>query len=170
MPWTPIIAGPLPAVAAVVAGPQPEAPAVEAVLLRSEGVDPAALLDALQLRSPQRALAIPPWPAEPAERFGLFAVATVRHEGGTLEVTVVLSDGRAYYRTLESTADGAPRVAASTVAKTRIEVSRLARLETGSTRKSPTGQGPGYWARLSGRIKLPISSELVRGPWFGEKS
>ena len=135
MPWTPIIAGPLPAVAAVVAGPQPEAPAVEAVLLRSEGVDPAALLDALQLRSPQRALAIPPWPAEPAERFGLFAVATVRHEGGTLEVTVVLSDGRAYYRTLESTADGAPRGAAGRCA--RPPAARLARRPARRPRPQP---------------------------------
>lgn len=91
-----------------------QAQPIEAILLRPEGVDAAALLDALQLRSPQRTLAIPPWPSRPSERFELFAVASVRHEGTALEITVVLSDGRAYYRTLQAEAD--PRVAASTVA------------------------------------------------------
>ncbi|MEX1361961.1 MAG: hypothetical protein AB1Z98_02480 [Nannocystaceae bacterium] len=89
---------------------------VDAVLLRPQGVDPAVLLDALQLRSPERALVVPPWPTEPGQRFELFAVSTVRHEGTMLELTVVLSDGRAYYRTLEADAAGAPRLAASTIA------------------------------------------------------
>jgi len=89
---------------------------VAAVLLRTRGIDEAALLDALQLRSPQRALAVPPWPLKPRARYDLFAVATVVLARDALSVTVVLSDGRAYYRTLPSSGEGAPREAASTVA------------------------------------------------------
>lgn len=90
--------------------------AVEAVLLRPKQVDDAALLDGLQLRSPQRTIAVPPWPSKPADHFELFAVATVALEDEALSITVVLSDGRAYYRTLPTSAEGAPRLAASTVA------------------------------------------------------
>lgn len=108
---TPVLAGP-----ATSRDQAADAQPVEAVLLRATGVEAAVLLDALQLRSPQRTLAIPPWPPEPGGRFGLFAVASVRLEGTTLRITVVLSDGRAYYRTLEAEVEGAPRVAASTIA------------------------------------------------------
>jgi len=90
--------------------------AVEMVLLRPEGIDPAALLDALQLRSPKRALAVPPWPPEPAERYDLFAVATVRLGNRSVEITVVLSDGRAYHRALSVRPEDAPRLVASTIA------------------------------------------------------
>jgi len=89
---------------------------VEAVLLRGRDVDDATLLDALQLRSPQRELSIPPWPSDARERYDLFAVATIERAGESLTITVVLSDGRAYYRTLPSSPTGAPREAASTIA------------------------------------------------------
>ncbi len=89
---------------------------VEAVLLRARDVDGATLLDALELRSPQRELSIPPWPSDARTRYALFAVATIEQVGESLTVTVVLSDGRAYYRTLPSSPTGAPREAASTVA------------------------------------------------------
>lgn len=89
---------------------------VRAVLLRPTGIEAVALLDALQLRSPQRTLALPPWPEAPGERFGLFAVATVEPEGAAIVVTLVLSDGRAYYRAIEASPDDAPRVAASAIA------------------------------------------------------
>lgn len=95
---------------------EPERQEIRAVLLRPTGIEPAALLEALQLRSPHRTLAVPPWPESPAERFGLYAVATVGTEGEAIAVTVVLSDGRAYYRTIEATPDDAPRVAASAIA------------------------------------------------------
>lgn len=94
----------------------PRTQEVRAVLLRPTGIEAAALLEALQLRSPQRTLAVPPWPEEPTERFGLFAVAAVEPRGDAIAVTVVLSDGRAYYRAIEASPDDAPRVAASAIA------------------------------------------------------
>lgn len=99
-------------------GPRPAArtQAVGAVLLRPSGLEPAALLEALELRSPQRALAVPPWPDAPAERFELYAVATVSVTTDAVAVSVVLSDGRAYDRTLPASAEDAPRVAASAIA------------------------------------------------------
>jgi len=96
--------------------PAPRTQEIRAVLLRPTGLEAAALLEALQLRSPQRDLAVPPWPERPAERFGLYAVATVRPEGEAIAVSVVLSDGRAYYRVLEASPSDAPRVAASAIA------------------------------------------------------
>ncbi len=89
---------------------------IEAVLLRPQQIDTAALLDGLKLRSPERVVAGPPWPQDSRARYALYAVATVRLEGEAVQVTVVLSDGRAYYRTLAASADGAPRLAASTIA------------------------------------------------------
>lgn len=118
-----IIAGGLAlASASALAGRSPDAARrargapVEAVLLRPKQIDDAELLDGLQLRSPQRTIAVPPWPTDPRQRFGLFAVATVELGAQGLSITVVLSDGRAYYRTLPARAQGAPRLAASTVA------------------------------------------------------
>lgn len=121
--WSFIIAGELalasasaPAGRTSDAAPRARGQPVEAVLLRPKQVDGAELLDGLQLRSPQRTIAVPPWPPKPGDRFELFAVATVALEDEALCITVVLSDGRAYYRTLPTSADGAPRLAASTVA------------------------------------------------------
>ena len=66
-----------------------------------------------------------------------------------------------------STATQTPSPAASTVAPTRTAVIRS---ESGSRRKSPTGQGPAYWARLRDLIRLPISVSLVSGPGRGRKT
>lgn len=89
---------------------------IRAVLLRPTAIEATALLEALQLRSPQRAVAVPPWPAATVERAELFAVVTVEPQGEAIAVTLVLSDGRAYYRVIEATPDDAPRVAASAIA------------------------------------------------------
>lgn len=93
--------------------PERRATPVRTVLLRPTQIDGAALLEALQLRSPQRTLALPPWPDDPATRSALFAVVTASFAADAVALTVVLSDGRAYYRTLEASADDAPRIAAS---------------------------------------------------------
>ncbi|MCH9682765.1 MAG: hypothetical protein K0V04_15120 [Deltaproteobacteria bacterium] len=108
-----------PVVASVLDGPSDvvaERQGIDAVLLRPRQIDAEALLDGLSLRSPGRTLAVPPWPDQPRERFGLYAVATVQLDGERMKITVVLSDGRAYYRTVRATAEGAPRLAASTIA------------------------------------------------------
>jgi hypothetical protein len=108
---------PAPAEAPARAAPRAKGQPVRAVLLRPPAqIDATTLLEALQLRSPQRTLAVPPWPDAPADRFGLYAVATVGLQGDAVAVTLVLSDGRAYYRTLEASPDDAPRLAASTIA------------------------------------------------------
>lgn len=121
MPCPLIIVVALALASPAVEGPAAVPPAVErqpvrAVLLRPTRLDANVLREALELRSPQRTIAGPPWPDSPSERFGLFAVVTVASTEEAVTVTVVLSDGRAYYRTLEGSPDDAPRVAASTIA------------------------------------------------------
>jgi hypothetical protein len=91
-----------------------EARRIEAVIVVTADIDDAAMIDALALRAPERAIQ-PAGRARPAVK--LFVVAEVRmKDAHTVALAVIASDFRAWYRTVEATPEDAPRVAASALA------------------------------------------------------
>lgn len=109
----------------------PESPqTIAAIVLRADGLDAAAVTDAVSLRCPDRVLTETARQAATGGR--RFAFVDVRGElNGEVVLSIVVNDGTAYARTLpgvaEQSADDRVRVAAATLANllAAIEESRV---------------------------------------------
>ena len=111
------------AVAIAPSAKEEEAPRIEALVIDAEGVDEAELRRGIELRLPERRL------RKPGGKIAakLFGYVQIRPGDGDLVLALILSDGRAYYRSVPTDPDLAPRELASALANlvTGIEEERV---------------------------------------------
>lgn len=104
----------------VVGAARVEAPAISRVWLRGAGLDGDALAQAVAARLADKQVLGPGAEAGPIDgpNGGLVALCHVGVEAASLQLEVILSDGRVYQRTIAAPAEGRERTAARLIAST----------------------------------------------------
>lgn len=109
------------------AAPDGDVVPIEAIVLRAQGIDEPTLSEALGLRTPERTLAASARDAAQGGR--RFAFVDARREAdGEVSLSIVVSDGTAYFRTIAASASGGDDSGGDDAGRVRVVATTAANL------------------------------------------